>query len=167
MNVVKALVSDTSVLIDLERGSLLETGFRLPIEFAVPDLLYRWELEDHGGAALIELGLQVEELDGDGVALALGYRQTRRSLSLPDSFALALARINRWTLLSGDSELRELAGKEGVACHGVLWLIDRIFEEGLVGGDELYAGLQAITAHPRCRLPKVEIRKRLQLYSGT
>ena len=91
---MKVLVSDTSVLIDLERESLLETGFRLPFEFAVPDLLYRQELEDHDGNALIELGLRVEELDGDGVALALRYRQTLRSLSLPDSFALALAKIN-------------------------------------------------------------------------
>jgi len=34
------LVSDTSVLIDLERGSFLEHVFRLPFEFAVSDLLY-------------------------------------------------------------------------------------------------------------------------------
>ena len=162
---MKVLVSDTSVLIDLERGSLLETGFRLPFEFAVPDLLYRQELEDHDGNALIELGLRVEELDGDGVALALRYRQTLRSLSLPDSFALAFAKINDWTLLSGDSGLRELAGEEGVDCHGVLWLIDRMFEEGLAAGDELYASLQAIAGHPRCRLPKAEIRKRLRFYS--
>ena len=49
---MKVLVSDTSVLIDLERGSLLETSFRLPFEFAVPDLLYQQELKDHGGGAL-------------------------------------------------------------------------------------------------------------------
>ena len=36
---MKVLVSDTSVLIDLERGSLLEISFALPFEFAVPDLL--------------------------------------------------------------------------------------------------------------------------------
>lgn len=38
------LVSDTSVLIDLERGHFLDACFRLPFEFAVPDLLYRREL---------------------------------------------------------------------------------------------------------------------------
>ena len=37
---MKVLVSDTSVLIDLERGGLLEGVFELPYEFAVPDLLY-------------------------------------------------------------------------------------------------------------------------------
>ena len=38
------LVSDTSVLIDLERSRLLEEMFLLPFEFAVPDLLYSREL---------------------------------------------------------------------------------------------------------------------------
>ena len=38
------LVSDTSVIIDLERGALLDDLFRLPFEFAVPDLLFHREL---------------------------------------------------------------------------------------------------------------------------
>ena len=46
---MNVLVSDTSVLIDLERGSLLETSFALTFRFAVPDLLYRQELAEHGG----------------------------------------------------------------------------------------------------------------------
>ena len=164
---MKVLVSDTSVLIDLEHGSLLETGFRLPFEFAVPDLLYQQELRDRGGSALVELGLGVEELNGEEVELALNYRQGRRSLSLPDSFALALAKSRAWTLLSGDGELRELAAEENVACHGVLWLIDRMFEEGVEGGNKLRTGLWAIAAHPRCRLPKAEIHKRIRSYYDT
>ena len=164
---MKVLVSDTSVLIDLEHGSLLETAFRLPFEFAVPDLLYQQELRDHGGGALVELGLGVAELDGEEVALALNYRRRRRSLSSPDSFALALAKSRAWTLLSGDGELRGLAAEERVVCHGVLWLIDRMFEEGVEGGNKLGTGLRAIAAHPRCRLPKAEIHKRIRSYSDT
>ncbi len=38
------LVSDTSVLIDLHRGDLLEAALGLPHEFAVPDLLFDREL---------------------------------------------------------------------------------------------------------------------------
>lgn len=158
---MEVLVSDTSVLIDLERGSLLESAFRLPFTFTVPDLLYARELENHGGADLVRLGLRVEELDGSAVALALGYRRRRRSLSLPDSFALALAKTKAWTLLSGDRGLRELAEEEDVACHGVLWLLDRIFEHRVMDRNDLCAGLDKLAAHPRCRLPGSEIRKRL------
>ena len=163
---MKVLVSDTSVLIDAERGSLLETCFGLPFAFVVPDLLYRQELQEHGGPALIQLGLRVDELDGDGVSLALGFRRNNPSLSLPDSFALALAKLNSWILLSGDGELRELALSEGVVCHGVLWLIDQVFEHGLASADQVCSCLQAIASHPRCRLPRHEIRARIRRYCG-
>ena len=160
------LVSDTSVLIDLERGSFLEPVFRLPFEFAVPDLLYERELRDHGGPALIDMGLRVEELDGAAVALALEYRRARRSLSLPDSFALALSKANSWTLLSGDGSLRALALEEAAECHGVLWLLDRLHEHRILDQDALTEGLRQIAGHPRCRLPQAEIRARLRTYSG-
>ncbi|MDE0209177.1 MAG: hypothetical protein OXJ64_04775 [Boseongicola sp.] len=160
------LVSDTSVLIDLERGSFLEPVFRLPFEFAVPDLLYERELRDHGGPALIDMRLRVEELDGAAVALALEYRRVRRSLSLPDSFALALSKANSWTLLSGDASLRDLALEEEVECHGVLWLLDRLHEHRILDPGVLTDGLRRIAGHPRCRLPQAEIRARLRTYSG-
>ena len=160
------LVSDTSVLIDLERGSFLGPVFRLPFEFAVPDLLYERELRNHGGPALIDMGLRVEELGGPAVALALEYRRARRSLSLPDSFALALSKANSWTLLSGDRSLRALALEEAVECHGVLWLLDRLHEHRILDQDALTEGLRQIAGHPRCRLPQAEIRARLRTYSG-
>ena len=163
---MNVLVSDTSVLIDLERGKILQTSFALPFDFAVPDLLYRQELAEHGGPGLLELGLRIEDLDGDGVSLALHYRQADRSLSLPDSFALALAQRNSWTLLSGDGRLRELAHSEDVACHGVLWLTDQMFEHGTLSGSDLCASLHEIASHPRSRLPMSEVRKRLRLYSS-
>ncbi|MCY4182898.1 MAG: hypothetical protein OXF43_08440 [Gammaproteobacteria bacterium] len=163
---MKILVSDTSVLIDLDRGGLTEEAFRLPYEFAVPDLLYVAEIEKYDGAELIDLGLRIEELDGPGVNLALEYRRKRRTLSLPDAFALALASRHSWVLLAGDKELRKLAEAENIECHGVLWLMDRIFENGVVSGAQLRSSLARIAAHPRCRLPQAEVRRRLVRYSG-
>lgn len=159
------LVSDTSVLIDLERGSFLEASFRLPFRFVVPDLLYEQELKDYGGDELMKLGLVVEELDGDGVSLALAYRQQAPALSLPDCFALALAQTRSWVLLSGDSVLRQLAEREAVECHGVLWLLDEMQNADVVNIRQLHDGLSAIAQHPRCRLPKAEIRRRLARYT--
>jgi hypothetical protein len=46
------LVSDTSVLIDLHRGQLLEPALRLPYDFAVPDLLFERELRTWDSAFL-------------------------------------------------------------------------------------------------------------------
>jgi hypothetical protein len=50
------LVSDTSVSIDLERGSLLDSCFKLPFTFTVPDLLYARELAGFGGRSWLLAG---------------------------------------------------------------------------------------------------------------
>lgn len=161
---MRVLVSDTSVLIDLERGSFLDAIFALPYGFAVPDVLYRREMAGEWGERLVRLGLRVEEVSEDGVANALRYRAQRRALSMPDSFALGLAKERVWVLLTGDSQLRELAAGEHVECHGVLWLLDRMEEAGTLGIQLLHDGLAALAGHPRCRLPRQEILIRLERY---
>jgi hypothetical protein len=158
------LVSDTSVLIDLERGELIASAFRLSATFAVPDVLFERELREYGGDELLRLGLRVESLDGEGVAMAMSHRQAQRLLTVPDSFALALAKINGWTLLTGDGPLRELARVENVDCHGVLWLLDEFETQCAATHLQLHAGLEKIAAHPRCRLPRQEIASRLSRY---
>ena len=163
---MKILVSDTSALVDLERGSLLEATFRLPFEFVVPDLLYERELRDHGGEGLLERGMRIAELDGDGVTQALGYRRRRPALSLPDCFALVLAVRSRWILLTGDAELRRLANAERVECHGVLWLMDEMLHVAVASARQLHDGLDIISTHPRCRLPRGEVRARLTRYAA-
>lgn len=158
------LVSDTSVLIDLERGNLRDEAFQLPYRLVVPDLLYERELRNYGGAELIVLGLEVAELTPEQVEYARGCRRELPELSLPDVFALALARAREGTLLTGDRRLRSLATREGVPCHGVLWLLDEMLLNG-ISVESLHAGLQKIEMHPRCRLPKREVKARLARYA--
>lgn len=159
-------MSDTSVLVDLERGDLLEAVFRLPEIFAVPDLLFERELADHNGARFMALGLTVLELDPAGVALASGYRLRQRKLSVPDTFALALAKQGGYVLLSGDAALRKLARAENVECHGVLWILDLLEETQLLPLAVLAHRLTVLSEHPRCRLPRPEILLRLARYRG-
>ncbi len=64
------LVADTSILIDLERGGLLESAFCGDSTFVVPDLLYERELAAENGAYLRSLGLGVIELTPNEVVLA-------------------------------------------------------------------------------------------------
>lgn len=160
----RVVVSDSSVLIDLERGALFAAAFALPFEFCVPDLLYRLELEPLGGDQLVHMGLRVLELDDAGVDRAVRYRRAVPALSLPDAFALALAHSTGSTLLTGDARLRRLADDEKIVCHGVLWLLDRIFHERSATPKQLYDGLVRIRDHPRCRLPEAEVSKRLKVF---
>jgi hypothetical protein len=161
---MKILVSDTSVLIDLERGGLLDFCFRLPFEFAVPDLLYRREMAEYGGPELIARGLRVEELSKEEITVAQTVRGQRRKLSLPDAYAYSLATARNWTLLTGDGELRALAHAERIPFFGVLWVFDQIFEGEIIEAGTLGFALEKIVGHPRCRLPRAEVNVRLERY---
>ena len=109
----------------------------------------------------------MEELDGDEVSNAMLYRRQLPTLSLPDSFALALAKFRQWILLTGDGGLRAFATTLSVVCHGFLWILDQLFYAGVSSPVDLVSGLSAIRDHPRCRLPQNEIAARIALYSST
>ena len=146
---MKVIVSETFVLIDLERGSFLESIFSLPFEFVVPDLLFERELKNYNGRALIEFGLHVKELDSATLALAIEYyRKYKTKLSLPDVFAYVLAKEKSWMLLAGDAALRELAVEENVNCHGVLWLLDQLHDNHVSDQEHMFKGLGKIANHP-------------------
>jgi hypothetical protein len=115
---------------------------------------------------LLNLGLKILELDDQGVEMGINYRKQARAISLPDSFALVLAKTLGFILLTGDSALRNLATKEQVECHGVLWILDFLEQEQAVSTANLYTGLNKIANHPRCRLPKPEITLRLNRYAN-
>lgn len=96
--------------------------------------------------------------------MAQTTRGARPRLSLPDAFAYSLASKRGWTLLTGDGELRSLAQAQGLPFFGVLWVCDQIFDGQVIETALLADGLEAIGAHPRCRLPKSEVTIRLARY---
>ena len=161
------LVSDTSVLIDLGRGDLLEACFALPWQFAVPDLLYARELAAENGPELIARGLQVVTLTSAELGVAQATMAADRRLSAPDAAAFALARTRKWPLHTGDNVLRARAKAERISFYGVLWVCDAIFAAAVVTPAHCHNGLRTIASHPRCRLPRQEIERRLAHYRGT
>lgn len=135
--------------------------FLLPFEFAVPDLLFARELARGLGDRFIQLGLRIEELTSVELRRATVVNRQHAQLSVPDTFAFAIAESRGWGLLTGDGTLRALAVAEQVDMHGVLWLFDQFADGNHIGFDRLHGGLTALFAHPRCRLPANEVRRRL------
>jgi hypothetical protein len=158
------LVSDTSVITDLERGQLLNACFRLPHELAVPDLLYKRELANFQGAKLIGFGLRIEELTPAELTTVQDVRRAHPKLSVPTAYAYALASVRGWILLTGDGELRAAAHAAAIPYFGVLWVCDQLFDGQIVAAATVADGLEAIAKHPRCRLPGAEIQTRLARY---
>ena len=156
------LVSDTSVLIDLERGGLLEPAFSCGLTMVVPDLLYARELEAENGPLLRKLGLGVVALNPDEVNFAQQLRTQQPGLSLPDCFALSCARRQDHALVSGDKLLRTEAQAKHCVVYGLLWILDQMEASGKVSKATLHEGLSRIWNHPRRRLPKNDVTARLQ-----
>jgi len=159
------LVSDTSILISLERGGLLEVAFACGLTMVVPDLLYLNELESTNGAYLQKLGLGVIALSSKEVATAQKIKNQRSTLSLPDCFALVCAMRPNHALVSGDKALRSEAKKHLNDVFGIFWILDQMAASGEVDAPLLYDGLTAIANDPYCRLPKEEINIRLKAWS--
>lgn len=160
------LVSDTSVLIDLERGDLLPLAFASGMTMVVPDLLYDKELAAYNGPYFRDLGLQVVALTPQELGLAQTVSSAHAALSLPDCFALACATRPQHALLTSDGPLRAIAERQGVARYGLLWLLDRMAEANPNAHGTLHEGLVKIAKHPRCRQPMGEVRERLQSWTS-
>ncbi len=159
------LVSDTSILIDLERGGILESAFCCGLTLIVPDLLYENELEAENGQYLRSLGLGVVALTPEELTFAQTVKVERKTLSLPDCFALSCAMRPAHALVSGDKALRNEGKSRGSTVYGLLWLLDQMAASGSIATSLLYEGLARIVAHPRCRLPAEEVKIRLNAWA--
>ncbi|AFL76395.1 PIN domain-containing protein [Thiocystis violascens] len=157
---MRLLISDANILIDMESGDLMETLFRLPMQFGIPDLLYFEEIEP-GSPGLEYLGLQVMEVMGEFVKYAEQlpalYNVTFSANNGPkpshnDYLALALAKQESCTLLTGDRNLRVVAASEQVEVMGTIGLLCAMVEEQLLTTDEALLALQKMKEGKR-RLP--------------
>jgi hypothetical protein len=57
-----------------------------------------------------------------------------------------------------------MAQKEGVECHGVLWVLDELEQTGVLGSAELELALSTLAAHKDTRLPVAEVASRIARY---
>lgn len=146
----------------------METLFRLPMHFGIPDLLYYEEIEP-GSPGLEDLGLQVMEVSGDFVKyaeiLSIQYNHTLPAKNGPkpshkDYLALALAKQESCTLLTGETNLRTVASKEQVPVMGTIGLLYAMVENHLLTVDDAFTALGRMKEGKRW-LPWPEAEKML------
>jgi hypothetical protein len=147
------LISDANILIDMEAGRLMERLFQLPMQFAMPDILY-WEEIEPGTPGLEVLGLKILEVRGEYVRYASDELPDKYGTapSPNDYLALALAKQEDCPLLTGDQSLKNVARKEDVKVMGTVWLLQAMVENRLLSVDEANAALALMKESGR-RLP--------------
>jgi len=128
---MQLLISDTNIIIDLDVCGLIEKMFDLPYTFAVPDVLYIEELEEHHGE-LPAYGLQIKALGAERVDYAMTLQAKNIKTSPNDLFALALAKQEDCPLLTGDGALRDLATLEQLEVRGTIWIVEQMLEHDII-----------------------------------
>jgi len=154
---MRIIVSDSSCLIDLRKGSMLAAFLQLPYEILIPNTLFEDELlrftDDE--KKLLRSSMKIMDLPGNSVIRAQQVVRALPRLSIHDGFAFALAEANPGCiLLTGDGGLRELADKHDMTVHGVLWVVDEIHANALVTVDVILAALSLFAGDSTVRLPR-------------
>ncbi len=157
------IVSDTSVLIDIEQGELTSAMFSLPCQFIVPDILFASELAERH-SHLLQLGLISKTLNGDLVAEAYLLHKKYIRPSVNDMLALTLAKHENCQLLTGDKALREAAIELNVEVHGTIWLVEQMIQNENITVEVASVGFQRMR-EAGSRLPWVDVE--MMLGKGT
>jgi len=155
---VLLLISDANILIDIESGGLLDRLFQLPMQFAIPDILY-WEEIEPGTPGLDQMGLQVLEVSAQYIEYAAQLPVKHGNVpSSNDYIALALAKQEGCPLLTGDQALKAAAQAEDVTVMGTVWLLREMVASAILSVDESLDALATMQAKKR-RLPWAEAER--------
>jgi len=160
----RLLISDANILIDISVGNLLSEMFQLEYDFGVPDVLFVEELlAQH--PELPGIGLKILSLESAAVSdmVTLQAKHHKAGVSINDCMALALARQEACTLLTGDSALRQVALAEGEDDKGTVWLMEQMLGAKLVDGDRARQAYQAMK-EDGSRLPWEKVDQQLKRY---
>ena len=154
---MQILISDANVIIDMEDSGLTELMFRLPYQFAVPNILYYDELEEEH-PNLLELGLVELELAPETVEKSIELAQCYRKPSRYDCLALAAAMQEECPLVTCDKALRKAAQQENVEIRGTIWLVDELVKHELINKDQATKAFKDMK-EAGSRLPWNEVEK--------
>lgn len=168
---MQIIISDSSCLIDLRKTALLKAFLMLPYEIVIPNTLFEEELlrfSEQEKKALLDNGLKVLDLPGEGVRRAIKLEADFPVLSIHDCFAFALAEsIPDSILLTGDGGLRTIASDHQIEVHGVLWAIDEMHKAATATVNELIAALELFESDPTIfRLPGRELKVFIRRYKS-
>lgn len=159
------VVNDTNIFIDLCKLRLLDKLFALPFEVHTVDFVIA-ELTDiaqreevlsyQSGGKLTIHSFTPEEL----IKIAELKDGTGGNVSFTDCAAWHYAKVNGYTLITGDGQLRRKALASDVVVKGILYLFEMFVEEDIIAPNDAATKLEKLMRiNPR--LPHSEIRSRI------
>jgi len=165
-------VKDSSVLIDLVHGGLIEEWFDLNIETHVTDSVLN-EMRIGSQAAiilsLIDQGMiKVHSIEEDEAASWLFSVQrimVEHKVSFADAASLIYAQRIGAILMTGDGALRLAAKRLGVTVRGMLWILDILIWRDVISVHRALQCLELMQSN-RARLPEKACSMRVQQWTS-
>ena len=157
------LVMDSSVLINLHNGGVLDKVFKLPFKFTTTDFIQMETILDW--SLLSSLGLQVIHFTGPKVLeIEQINKQKKLGLSIQDISVFVSARENKWFVLSDDKPLRAFSLSNGLTVHGSIWLLDEMIAHHIFNGGNAVLILGLMLLH-NARFPQDICRQKVTQWS--
>ena len=122
------VVADASVVIDFLRINRVDLLAGLPLHFTLTDHVAH-EVSDRYPNQRKRLASAFDASTLSQIAV-----------TNPEELTF-FGSLNSRTLLTGDARLRQLASDENIICHGLLWLIDPMFDHCTATPTHLHEGL--------------------------
>ncbi len=131
------IVLDATVWVDLHVAGLHKRVVALGAKICSVDVVVEEELLEPDGQELKGLGLEVCEVDEEGVQKTVQWGDQVPELSVGDRFSLALAWRHGWRLATSDSKLRSKAHEEGVQLCDTLDILALLAAAGNLNLEDL------------------------------
>lgn len=157
---MRIIVTDSSSLIDLKKGHLLDAFLDLPHELIVPESMLLDELLSftESEVGLMRRKMTVTALDGAQIKRVHAVQHAEPALTLYDCMALIVATDNPGAiLLTGDRRLRNVAMNDGIQAHGVLWIVQELANLQITPPSLLMNALERWRDDKLVRLPAADV----------
>ena len=163
---IDLIVSDPSLLIDLEDVGLLFVMLELPYRFVIPLPVRYSEMLDltvQDWQRLEAGGLETIDLSPEQVLEAWQIGQKNPDIPASDCFSLVtVGHRNDGVLLTGDQRLCRVSRETGVQVRGALWIIDQLERFGVCRAKRLVPALERWRDDPAVFLSEEEINNYLR-----
>lgn len=141
---------DTNIIIDAFSADLL-THFNFSA-FFISQVVFKEEINK-----------QIHNLDKDDfniinesmdeLIMAQDLKSSNKNISFYDALNLAIAKERNMVLVTGDQNWLKFAIQKGVTCVGTLKVIEVLFENEIISGDECIESLEKIKLDKKRRIP--------------
>lgn len=147
------LITDTCILVDLERLRLLQQAGRLNHRLHIVDIVLRVECP-HLERQVTSYGFIIESLSGSELQEALRIEKITGKITVYDAMSYTFAKERGMVLATGDGPLRALAGRTKVKYVGLLWLIKEMCLQSTITTEVAEKALNTVMRDKRFRIPE-------------